>query len=235
VVSSTRQSRIATLSLVACSAVAVHPSPVRAEDHADEVVVDRVVAVVGAAGERGSALRIVTAFELEVEARLMLAERARSVDAASARLDAQLLDTVLGSIVNQLLLSEEAARLQLVTVSDEQIAAERGSLEERLGGPGSIERFCAITSASSGLIDDIVRRRLVAAEFVQQNIQLASSVSDADVEDAFLAGNHPFGDRPLEEIREQLEAFILARRQRQRLEQWLEDARERSVIRIIPL
>lgn len=204
-----------------------------AEARVDDVLVDRVVVVVGAVGEQGAELRIVTAFELEVEARLLLAERTRSLDAALRNLDSRFLGTVRDTIVNQLLIVGEATRLQLVTLEDDAVAAERQSLEARLGGPGSIERFCSLTHASNDLVDQIIRRRLLATSYIQQNIQLSFTVTESDLVEAHRDGNHPFGDRDLEEIRGQLQAFILARRQRQRLVEWLQESRERSRIRVI--
>jgi len=211
------------------------PFDARAEAPAAEVLVDRIVVVVGAVGEQGAELRIVTAYELEIEARLLLAERTRSLDSALRHLDARFLNTVQETIVNQLLIVGEATRLQLVEVDEEEIIAEREALEQRLGGADAIERFCSLTHATSELVEEIIRRRVVARLFIQNNVQLSFSVTENELMEVHRDGAHPFDDRPLEEIRGQLEAFILARRQRQRLQEWLDDARERSRIRVLEL
>lgn len=204
-------------------------------DAGDETVVDRVVAIVGAAGDQGRDLRIVTAFELEVETSLVIAERAHRLDVLGvARPPQRLLDAVLETIVSHLLIEEEAAELELVTLSDAEVAAERAALEQRLGGPGSLERFRQATGAPAELIDSIVRRRALVAAFIRRNLQAGASVTDLDVEEAYRRGDHPFGNRPLDEIRPALEAYLVATRQREQLSQWLREARRRSRVTIVP-
>lgn len=212
------------------------PAAARAESEAGgETVVDRVVAVVGAAGDQGRDLRIVTAFELEVETSLVIAERAHRLDVVGAgRPPQRLLDAVLETLVSHLLIEDEAAELELVRLSDADVAAERAALEQRLGGPGSLEQFRLAVGAPAELIDAIVRRRALVAAFIRRNIQAGASVTDLDVEEAYRHGDHPFGDRPLDEIRPALEAYVVATRQREQLSQWLREARRRSRVTIIP-
>jgi hypothetical protein len=226
------RSLLTSLCLV-LAAISLMPQTSRAEARQGEVVVDRVLVVLGIAGTESEDLRIVTAFELEVEARLVLAERSRSVELASSDIDERFLNAVLEGIVNQYLLVDEAMRLQLVAPEEGQLAAKREELETRLGGPGALARFSDITRAPSELIDQIIRRRFMAEEFVLQNIQLAFSVTDAELREAHEQGDHPFTNQAFEEIRGQLEAVILARRQRRRLEEWLDEARRRSRVRRI--
>lgn len=197
-------------------------------------VVDRVVVVVGAAGERGQDAEMVTSYELEVEAMLVLAERARSAEAARPEaLTESFLDAVLENLIHHLLIVSEASRLELVTLSDEEIASERQEIGERLG-EGGLERFIEVTGLTGEIIDSIVRRRALVAAFIQRNVNLSVRVTDADIEALYRQGEHPFGDRPLGELRESLEALITARRQRERLTGWLTDARRRSWVRVIP-
>jgi hypothetical protein len=177
----------------------------------------------------------VTAFELEVETYLVIAERAHRLDVLRAgRPPQRLLDAVLETLVSHLLIEDEAAELELVTLSDADVAAERASLEGRLGGPGALERFRLAVGAPAELIESIVRRRALVAAFVRRNIQAGASVTDLDVEEAYRRGDHPFGTRPLEEIRPALEAYIVATRQREQLSQWLREARRRSRVTIVP-
>lgn len=214
--------------------ICLYSKEVSAEAEEREIV-DRVVAVVGAAGERGRDVRLVTAFELEVEARLLLAERAHSVrGATTGDLPAELLETTLQTTISHLLIEAEAARLQLVSVSRDEIEAERRQSEERISGENALERFQRATGAPDDLLSSIYRRRALVTAFIQQNIQLSTRATEEQVEAVYESGDHPFGDRPLEEIRGALEAFITARSQRERLAEWLEDARARSRIRLIP-
>ncbi len=225
-----------TLTLVLWLALVSLAGSVAAETtDAEERIVDRVVAVVGSAGERGADARIVTAFELEVEARLVLAERARSIESASHRvLSDRLLEAVLETIVNHLLIEGEAERLELVSLDDEDVLAERRAIEQRVGAEGSLEGLRESLGAPVELIDAIVRRRALVAIFIRNNVQLTVTVTDEDVDGVYRSGDHPFGDRPLEEVRDALEALVVARRHRERLARWLSDARSRSWVRIIP-
>ena len=199
-----------------------------------EVVVDRVVALVGAAGDSGRDISIITAYELDIEARLLLAERSHSVDGIAGRpIPQRLLDSVLETMIDHQLIVGEASRFQLISVTEEDIESERQNIEQRLGGPGSLVRFQTTIGVPRELVDGILRRRALVAAFIQRNIQISTRVADADIEEAYRSGDHPFGDLPLEEIRASLDAFLVARRQRERLAQWLEETRGRSRIRII--
>ncbi len=218
-----------------CS-IGVAALPSAAEQSSSETIVDRVVVIVGAAGQRGNEVEIVTAYELEVEARLILAERFHRVDAAAAQpLTERLLERVRDMLIEHLLIVSEATRLELVSLSDEEIGTVRRDLEQRLGGEGNLDLFRDAVDAPEDLIEAIIQRRALVESFVRQNIQPAARVSTADIDEAYREGEHPFGDRPLEEIRTFLEAYLTARRQTQRLRQWLDDARRRNRVRIIPL
>jgi hypothetical protein len=228
------RARAARLAAVVVS-LSIASGDAAAEAESSTEIVDRVVAVVSGISERGSDVRIITAFELEVEARLLLAERAHSVSGATTEpVPETLLQTTLDTIIGHLLIEGEAARLRLVTISTQDIAAERQLSEERLGGEGALERFQRATGAPEDLVTAIFRRRALVAAFVEQNIQLTTRITDEQVEETFHSGDHPFGDRPLEEIRGAIEAFLTASSQRERLGEWLEDARGRSRIRLIP-
>jgi hypothetical protein len=234
--------RVGAVLALACAAAALAPTAARAQAASppspaddEEVVVDRVVAVVGATGDRGRDLRIVTAYELQVETLLVIAERTHSIAVAQVGHPTdRLLDAVLQTVVSQILIEEEAAGLDLVALNDAEVAAERDALEQRLGGAGALERFRQAVEAPPELIDAILRRRAVVASFVRRNIQIGASVTDYDVEQAYRSGNHPFGNRPLEEIRPALEAYLSATRQREQLSRWLQEARRRSRVWIVP-
>ena len=229
--------RCCVVVIVACwCGVVLFGKPVFAEDAAapdGEFIVDRVVAFVGAAGDRGADLWIVTAYEQEIEARLMLAERLHGVEAAVEReLPERFLTSVLRTIINHLLIQSEATRLDLVAVSDEEVAAERQLIEERLRN--TIAHFCTVSRAPVQLVEAIVQRRALVASFIRRNIHLVTQVTDDELHQTYTSGEHPFGDRPLEEIRAPLEAYIIATNQRQRLSDWIRDARRRNRVRMIP-
>ena len=226
---------LTALSLVAAVALALSlPARASGQDlQPGEVVVDRVVAVVEGARGASKTSRVVTLFELRTEARLVLAERTRRLDAAALEPPASLLQAVLRSVVEQLLIEAEASRLQTAPPSAEAIAGERRRLETRLGGPGGLERFAELASAPIDLLEAIVVRRATVERFVSGSVALAVRVTAEDVERAHATGDHPFGERPLEEVRDEIEAFLVARMQRQRLAAWVEELRRRSAVRVI--
>ena len=198
-----------------------------------EVVVDRIVAVVEGDVGRSEEARIVTRFELVVEARLALAERARSVEAASVEPPQSLLDAVLRTILDEMLVQREAEILGAGTVPAAVIAAERRALEGRLGGPGSLERFRQVAGASQDLIDAIVARRAAVREELARQVALSGSITEAELRQALDSPGHPFEGRQLEEVRDELEAYLVGRREQERLSSWLEELRARTRVRLI--
>jgi hypothetical protein len=198
-------------------------------------VVDRVVAIVGAAGDRGAELHIVTLVELNLEARLVVAERTAALNSAlNVEITPGLQESVLRGIINELLMVAEAQRLELAALRPDEIAEERAALANRLGGPAGLALFEQLTGAPTELINAIVQRRVVARRFIQRNIRSVTPVSAADVETLYRSGDHPFRDRPLEEVRSSLEAILVAQQRQERLTEWLAEARRRSRVRILP-
>ena len=229
-----RLRRIESVLFVAGLALLQPSAPAQAEvSRGDEVLVDRVVAVVEPSRAHGEESEVVTRFELDVETRLVLSERARSLGAVAAEPPSTLVSAVLRTIVDQILIRREAERLELASVSDDEVARERAALESRLGGPGSLDRFGEMTGAPAGLIDAIVRRRATVARFIARNVALAVRVTDAEVAAAYAAGDHPFAGRPFDEVRDEVEAYVVALRQQQRLAEWLRDLRRRSRVRVL--
>ena len=200
-----------------------------------EVVVDRVVAIVGAAGDRGAELHIVTLVELNVEARLVVAERTSALNSAlTVEITPGLQESVLAGIIDQLLLVAEAQRLELAAVGPDDIDEERAALANRLGGPAGLDLFQRLTGAPAELVNAIVQRRVVARQFMQRHVRSVTPVSTDEVDALYRNGDHPFGDRPLEEVRGSLEAILVARQRQEGLAEWLAGARRRSRVRILP-
>jgi len=196
-------------------------------------LVDRVVAVVSPIDDRGEGVRIVTLFELTVEARLERAERARSIEAARAEPTADELRAVLRRLVDALLVEGEAARLALDTVSADDLTRERLSLSRRLGGEGAIERFRAVSEAPEELIVSTIRRRAIVTRLLQGNVGLSENVTEAAVEAAYAAGDHPFVGQPLEEVRRELRALLAAGQRREQFARWLEEIRSQHRVQLI--
>lgn len=195
--------------------------------------VDRIVAVVEGSGARGEEAEIITLFELVVEARLVRAERQGSVEEAMSGLSEALLDAVLRTAIDQLLIRKEATRLGVVTISRASTERERQAMELRLGGAEALATLLQVTGAPEDLIEAIATRRAMVNDFVARSVTLSVRLSDAEVAAGYRAGGHPFEGRPLDEVREQLEAHLTAERRRELLEEWLSDLRDRARVRVL--
>jgi hypothetical protein len=69
--------------------------------------------------------------------------------------------------------------------------------------------------------------------FLRANLEGGTVVSDSQVEERHASGEHPFADRPLEEVREPLRAWLAQSALERDVARWIEVLRSRTAVRIV--
>ncbi len=164
------------VTLAAAAPSVAEPSPSGAA--AGPAVVEEVVAVVR--NPLGAAARIVTLTRLVEEARIVLVSKG-AVEAAARPIDAQVLRATLEWVLNQTLLSDEAARLQVAEVTREQVAAEVGRFRARFQGDAAYARFLASAELTDEEVSAVLARMLRVERYLETRVGRGGAVSDDDV------------------------------------------------------
>ncbi len=141
-------------------------------------VVEEVVAVVR--NPLGAPARTITLTRLVQEARIVLVSKG-AVEAAARPIDAQVLRATLEWVLNQTLLSDEAARLQVAEVTREQVAAEVGRFRGRFQGDGAYARFLASAELSDEEVSAVLARMLRVDRYLETRVGRGGAISDEEV------------------------------------------------------
>lgn len=190
---------------------------------------EALVAVVGGATP-GPDTDVVYLSDVELRARLELA--ARGAEVPLGPLPRALLAATLEQIVGELLVAREAERLHLADPSDADVVAQRARLAAGVGGEDALARAVTRAGASMAELDAIALRRAVVASFFRANLEGGDEVADEEVERAYAAGEHPFGDAPLDAVREPLRRWLAERALERDVRRWLEVLRARTTVRV---
>jgi hypothetical protein len=120
--------------------------------------------------------RVITLSLLDQEARLAFVEHG-AIDDTVAPLDAGKRRAALSYLINQLLLENEAARLQVFEVSDQESANAQKALQSRFPSPAAFRAFLVRFDISPESLDQSVRRRLRAERYLADRLRLLDSSS----------------------------------------------------------
>jgi hypothetical protein len=162
------------LALLAAAGAALAAPP-----GADEArVVERVVAVIRSPASPQA--RVVTLTRLQEETRVALIARGGTL-AAVAPLDAEALRAGLDWLVDQILLADEAARLQLLNIDPADVAAELARFRARFARPADYTAFLARQGATEEELAAMLRRTLGVRRYVEGRVGRAGDASDAEV------------------------------------------------------
>lgn len=146
--------------VLAGTAFAEAPPPARGQP----ALVEEVVAVVRGPGAPKA--RIVTLTRLEEEARIALVSRG-AIGAAVAPLDRAALRAALVWLVDQTLLGDEAARLQVFEVEQADLDAEVQRFRERFARPADYRAFLDRFELSEEELARVLRRTLRVQRYVE--------------------------------------------------------------------
>ena len=191
-------------------------------------VVDEVVAVVAT---RGREARIVTLSRVSEEGRIALVSRG-GIEAATATLDGAVLRASLDWYVDQLLLHEEAVRLQVFEVEREAAVAELARFKAEFATPGQFKAFLFEIDATEEELTSTLRRSLRVRRYLESRLGRLRP-TPRDVEAWYAAHPSEYGGRPLAQVTEEITARLTAARADSETKALLADLRRRADIRIL--
>jgi hypothetical protein len=157
---------------------ATSPAPPADAAPAGEVV-EEIVAVVR--NPAGAAPRPVSLTRLTDEARIALVSRG-AAEAAFQPIDVPALRATLDWLVDQTLLSDDAARLGVAELDREGAAAELRRFRARFPDPAAYARFLAATELSEDEIAAVLVRTLRVDRYLETRIGRSATVADDEVQ-----------------------------------------------------
>jgi hypothetical protein len=141
-------------------------------------VVERVVAVIRPPASAEA--RVVTLTRVEEEVRIALVSSGAAL-AATQPLDAAALRAGLEWLVDQMLLSEEAARLQVFEIEQAEVLEELARFQARFERPVDWRAFLARYDLSDEELAAVLERTLRVRLYVESRLSQTGRVSESDV------------------------------------------------------
>jgi len=113
----------------------------------------------------------ITQSQLDLEARLALAEHGE-LGAAEGRLSEPALSSALDYLIDQLLLEDEAERLQVFEIDDDETRKARAQLAARFPPARSLQSFLDRFGISGDMLESSLRRGLRAERYLDSKIRV---------------------------------------------------------------
>lgn len=191
---------------------------------------DGVAAIVG----EGKALeerRVILRSDVELRARAKLTgEVGRAVLGV---LPESLLAATLDELIGEHLLAREAVRLGLAQPSAAAVRQQRKALGRSAGGESRLRELAVAMGVGARELAKIARRRAIVQGFLEANLVGSTEITRAELERAYAAGDHPFADRPLDEVGAQLRTWLGQQSMRCAVHRWVAGLRGRAQVRIL--
>ncbi|HET8724293.1 MAG TPA: hypothetical protein VFM53_08795 [Anaeromyxobacteraceae bacterium] len=204
------------------------PAPAPAPKPPGGTVVDEVVAVVGT---RAGEARVITLSTVAEEGRIALVSRG-GTEAAFAPLDGAVLRASLDWYVDQLLLHEEAVRLQVFEVDSAAVQAELARFRKEFRRPGDFQAFLYAIDATEEELSAILRRTLRVRRYLESRLGRLRA-SPAEVEAWYRANPEAVAGRSLDEVSDDIAARLATARADAETRALLAELRSRADIRIL--
>ncbi len=218
--------RMSSALVCALAAVAVAPAARAAEGQ----LVEQLVAIVRSPAT--SQTRLVTLTKLNEEARIALVSRG-AVGAAVQPLDASALGAALEWLIDQMVLQDEAARLQVFEVDRADVLAELRRFRDRFARPDDYRAFLARADLTEEELMVTLRRMLRVQRYLENRVARAARVSDAEVEAYWREHAAESGGQSLAQVREAVRAHLADRRVQAEVKAVVAELRSHTEIRIL--
>ena len=191
-------------------------------------VVDEVVAVVAT---RGREAHVITRSKVAEEGRIALVSRG-GIEAATGALDGAVLRASLDWYVDQLLLHEEATRLQVFEVDRAAALAELARFKAEFRSPQDFKGFLFEIDATEEELTATLRRSLRVRKYLESRLGRVRP-SPREIEAWYAAHVSDYGGRPLSEVTDEISARLASGRADGETKALLADLRGRADIRIL--
>lgn len=225
------EARVAPLAVLLGVLALAEPASADAPVVARGVRVDGIAAVVGGSAP-GPGVDVILRSDVELRARIALSGQShRSVGFVA--LPDGLLAATLDELVGQVLIAREAERVRVATPTDADVSREVRRLEEEAGGASRLADLLSLLGASQAEVEKLARRRALVASFLQANLEGTTVITDAQVERVYEEGEHPFTDRPLEEVRDDLRAWLARIALDRAVGRWVSVLRARTPVQLL--
>jgi hypothetical protein len=190
-------------------------------------VVEQVVAVVR--NPAGAQPRPVMLTRLEQEARVALVGQG-AVDAAVAPLDVPALRAALRWLVDQLLVSDEAGRLQVDEVAREEVQGAVRRFRDRFPGEAAYRRFLEAADLSEEDLAVLLARDLKVQRYLESRVGRGARVTDEEVARFLEAQGASLESR---EGRDAVRARLTTEKVQAGVRQLVADLRARADVRVL--
>lgn len=191
-------------------------------------IVDEVVAVVAT---RGREAHVITLSRVAEEGRIALVSRG-GIEAATGVLDGAVLRASLDWYVDQLLLHEEATRLQVFEVDRADAVADLARFKAEFRSPQDFKTFLHEIDATEEDLLSILRRSLRVRKYLESRLGRIRP-SPREIEAWYAAHASEYGGRPLSEVTDEIAARIASGRADGETKALLADLRSRADVRIL--
>jgi hypothetical protein len=190
-------------------------------------IVEEVVAVVR--NPAGAPPRVVTLTKLTEEARVALVSRGATA-AASGPLDRAALRATLEWLVDQMLISDEAARLRIDEVPRDEVVAELRRFRARFETAAAYDRFLAATELTEEELLVTLARMVRVQRYVESRVGRSARVDDDEVDRWLGERGAPTGPGP---ARDAARTQLVEERARAQVRALVSELRGRADVRVL--
>jgi hypothetical protein len=191
-------------------------------------VADQVVAVVRT---RGGDARVITLTKVTEEGRIALVSRG-GIEAAFTRLDGAVLRASLDWYVDQILLLDEAVRLQVFEVDAASALSELTRFKGAFSSPKDFKAFLFEIDVTEEEVHSTLSRSLRVRRYLESRLGRLR-VTPAEVQAWYAAHQAEVGGRPLAEVSDEITSRLSASRADAETKALLADLRARADIRVL--
>lgn len=188
---------------------------------------DGIAAVVGA---QRAEPRVILSSDVQLMARLRLGQQ----DAGAATpLVPAMLRATLEQLIGEHLIALEAERVQIGAPTEADLQRERERLAQMVGGAGALPAFLQRVGARSDEVEAIAQRRAQVRLFLEANLEGQARISEADIEQTYASGIHPFLGQELEDVRDVLRVWLSRQALQRAVGHWVSVLRARTEVRLL--
>jgi len=190
----------------------------------NQVLVDDVVAVVNR--------HVITRSEIRQEAALVLVEQ-RGGRGLEREVTPEFLVKVMELLINQRVLLDEAEKMGVPTVSEEERERLLLGFRRRFGDPEIYTRFLYAHDVSESEIGDILVRHYRVERLKERKLRLMPEVTREEVRQYYEKHRIELGNASFELVAEAIRLKLLTRQREKELARWIWDLRKRADVKVL--